>query len=110
MSAPTDRKLLEQAAKAGGVALWPQGDAWRAYGKHYGFLLANGRVLWNPLTDAGDRYRLARTLGLNIEFADCRVWKRTPTGILQEFWGSDAAGDDDAHAIVRLAAVIGRAQ
>ncbi|MCY0910875.1 hypothetical protein [Massilia antarctica] len=109
MSAPTDRELMAQAAKAVGLRFWP-GDAWRDEPTGGGLLLISGLWLWNPITDAGDRYKLARTLGLNIEFAGCRVWTRTATGVLQEFWGSDAVGDDDAHAIVRLAAVVGRAQ
>lgn len=105
MSAPTDREMLALAAKAAGIGIeWH--DYWE---KFYTTDLCMNRD-WNPLTSAGDRYHLAQTLGMNIDFADCFVWKRMPTGVIQEFWGADTAGDDDAHAIVRLAAVIGRTQ
>ncbi|NHZ94597.1 hypothetical protein [Massilia sp. CCM 8734] len=109
MSAPTERELMERAAKAVGLRFWP-GDAWRDEPTGGGLLLISGLWLWNPITDAGDRYRLAQTLGMNIDFADCCVWKRTATDVIQEFWGAHYEGDDDAHAIVRLAAVIGSAQ
>ncbi|MDQ1921669.1 hypothetical protein [Massilia pseudoviolaceinigra] len=110
MSAPTDRELLELAAKAVGI-VGEYRTAHQAYGDQFVDGIDTGaRFWWNPLADVGDRYRLAQTLGMNIDFADCFVWKRTPTGVIQEFWGADYAGDDDAHAIVRLAAEIGLTQ
>lgn len=106
-----DRELLELAAKAAGIAVLRSclEDPVRKY-----LLLieqtSDGRAIgWNPLTDDGDRLRLARQLDINIDFADCCAWKRLPDGSLyQEFWGGDCT--DEAHAIVSVAAEIGRAQ
>lgn len=110
MSAPTDRELMEQAAKAAGIA-GEYRSGHQAYGDQFIDGIDTGaRFWWNPLADAGDRYRLAQTLRLNIDFDGCSVWKRTATGMLQEFWGAGYEGDDDAHAIVRLAAEIGMAR
>lgn len=62
---------------------------------------------WNPRDDDGDRLRLARALGISIDFADCCAWKRMPNGeLIQEFWGGDFG--DEAHAVLRAAAEIGR--
>lgn len=59
---PTDRELLELAAKAAGYE-------WRWYGAPLGPLFQikthNGLwIFWNPLTDDGDALRLAVDLGL----------------------------------------------
>lgn len=58
----TDRELLELAANAAGFEL-------REFfgGKFHAVIDGKGR-LWNPLTDDCDRYRLARTLKLTIDF------------------------------------------
>lgn len=61
-----DRELLELAAKAAGMALYP-GDAWRDTAMGVGLLLSNGRWIWNPLHHDGDAFRLSVNLGLKIE-------------------------------------------
>lgn len=88
----TDRELLELAARA------VNGGAWHP--------LTHAKP-WNPLTDDGDRYRLAKHLGISIDFEDCCAWKRLATGkLIQEFWGGECG--DEPHAVVRVAAEIGR--
>lgn len=106
----TDRELLELAAKAAGVSGgWREktaADGYPAYSCGIGDV---GRLLplWNPLTDDGDRYRLAKHLGISIDFQDCCAWKRLANGeLIQEFWGGECG--DEAHAVVRAAAEIGR--
>ena len=91
-----DRELLEKAARAAGVEVKTViGDT---------FWLADG-VTWNPLTDDADRYRLARQLGISIDFEDCCAWKRLASGrLIQEFWGGDCG--TEAHAVVRAAAAM----
>ena len=61
----TDRELLELAAKAAAMSLWP-GDAWRDRPQGIGLLLSDGRSIWNPLTDDGDAHRLAARLELDV--------------------------------------------
>lgn len=72
----TDRELLELAAKAVRCTItwedWEEGGT----GPYlWGFTPGDERGEWNPLTDAGDRYRLAQKLGLSINFVECTVWK-----------------------------------
>lgn len=98
----TDRELLELAAKAAGYELDEDGD--RLDERESG----GAPKRWNPLTDDGDRYRLARQLGLTIDFTDCTVWKRlSDHSLIQEYWGGDCG--DEGHAVLRAAAEIGRA-
>lgn len=97
-----DLEMLERAAKAAGHDF-----NWRGL---HGVVPSIGRgkdqKWWNPLTDDGDRYRLARQLGISIDFSDCCAWKRlSDGGLIQEFWGGDCG--DEAHAVVRVAAEIG---
>lgn len=47
-----DKELLEMAAKAAGIVLWPD-DAWRD-SIAVGLLLENGFSIWNPLLDKAD--------------------------------------------------------
>lgn len=101
-----DRELLELAAKAAGIkGEWCDcddcGDG--------GILTPNDNgTLWNPLTDFVDRYLLAKQLGLAIDFSECTVWKRlSDHSLIQEYWGGDYG--DEAHAVLRAAAEIGRA-
>jgi hypothetical protein len=60
MSTPAEanfRELLELAAKAVGMALWP--DPWREIGPRYsGLLVGEGNALWRPHQDDGDALRL----------------------------------------------------
>ncbi len=96
-----DRELLEAAAKAAGLSFW-WGDAQGRAGNDY---MRVGGQVWNPLIDDGDRYRLARQLGLSISFDECTVWKRLDDGsLIQEYWGANDG--DEAHAIVRAAAAM----
>lgn len=62
---------------------------------------------WNPLRDDGDRYLLAKTVGISIDFSDCCAWKRLSNGhLIQEFWGGEHG--DEPHAVVRAAAEVGK--
>lgn len=59
----TDRELLELAAKAAGIEnLATKGDI-IICNDEYGF-----SVVWNPLTDDGDAFRLAVRLRLGLEW------------------------------------------
>ena len=117
MTEHSDRELLEQAAKAAGIAYEPAlSTPHPISGAWWGLWLAYDREpnefdrrYWNALTDDGDRYRLAQKLRINIDFADCCAWTRLPDGtLIQEFWGGEHG--DEAHAIVRAAAALGRAE
>jgi hypothetical protein len=115
----SDRDLLELAAKAAGFGApdtggtcWTESEYPRGSGLHGALWNYVGYMdtaqLWNPLTDDGDLLRLARQLGISIDYADCCAWKRLPDGtLIQEFWGTGEWGDE-AHAIVRAAAEISR--
>ena len=111
----TDRELLELAAKAAAIEYDPRrskphpvsGAFWGLWLVIHGEPNEHTRRYWNPLADAGDRYRLARHLGLTIDFTECTVWKRlSDHSLVQEYWGGDCG--DEAHAIVRAAAEIGK--
>ncbi|WP_454695721.1 hypothetical protein [Achromobacter aegrifaciens] len=115
----TDRKLLELAAKAAGIEVWPGAGAQALMlftrpdksdpsGKVTG-------VAWNPLTDDGDALRLA----VKLEMQECIGVRRIDAVIVgdedgQVFRGTEAkAGDICAatrRAIVRAAAEIGKAR
>lgn len=110
----TDKQLLELAANATGH-LWkwvtcPKYGALKVPGMHL-FDAASKVDLWpgwNPIADEGDRYRLARDLGMTIDFADRTVYKRLPDQtLIQEYWGGDF--DDEGHAVARVAAEIFKA-
>lgn len=103
MTNETDRELLELAAKAAGYV-----PATQDSGSPFVIFEEDDARDWNPLNDVTDRYRLARHLGLCINFTECTVWKRLPDhSLVQEYWGGDCG--DEAHAIVRAAAEIGKA-
>ena len=115
----TDRKLLEKAAKAACLDVEFQdadtadwlvcNDHAKAYDQ---WLICNsldeeGDVIgwWNPLKNDSDLLRLARKLGISIDYQDRCAWKRLSTGdLIQEFWGGECG--DEAHAIVRAAAAL----
>lgn len=59
-------------------------------------------INWCPLVDDGDRYRLAKTLAMRVDFATQTVWVGK---MLIARWPDDEL--NDAHAIVRTAAEIG---
>jgi hypothetical protein len=93
-----DRKMIELAATAAGyeIARWTDnGDA---------LLLVGVQEPWNPLADDGDRYRLAKKLGLCIDFTECTVYALVHHSLIQKYWGGDCG--DEASAIVRAAAEI----
>ncbi len=92
----TDRELLEAAAKAAGLTYGVIHDEPR-------IRVDAGWTPWNPLTDDGDRYRLARTIGLRVDWHLQRVL--TPAGSIYD-WTTSGHGDDEAHAIVRAAAAM----
>lgn len=100
-----DLELLKLAAKAMGINhhhIDDDGVWWR---KGH---LAEAVHCWNPRTDDGDRLRLIRTLKMSIDYADCGVSARYDFGrkLAQEWWGGDEG--DEAHAVLRVAAEIGR--
>jgi hypothetical protein len=93
-----DRELLELAAKAAGITHTPSLAA----------ACRGERTWWNPLTDDGDRYRLAKKLDIRLHFGPQYV-TYVANGIAGTVrWPEDEA--DDARAIVRAAAEIGRNQ
>jgi hypothetical protein len=98
----TDRKLLELAAKAAGIALHlpTENGAW---------LENEVGVRWNPLTDDGDALRLAVKLGLIVQCnsgsAYCGKW--FPLNQITELFDEDPCAAT-RRAIVRAAAEIGR--
>jgi len=110
----TDRELLELAAKAAGIELWP-GDAWRMITPRFsGLLLKDGATIWNPLTDDGDALRLAVKVGRMPElirdgsgvFCGYETKRNCHSPIIEKF------GDDRMaairRAIVRAAAEVYR--
>lgn len=124
MSAMTDRELLELAAKAAKLGNgWLEGWRFTGTGDKEAFYIGAGRSergitltkKWNPLEDDGDRYRLIKSLKINIDCEDQCAWKRLANGeLLQEFWheqgdNADPECGDEAHAVLRVAAEIGRA-
>ena len=100
----TDRELLEIAAKAAGVELWP-GCNYRA-GK--GIFCASGRAWWNPLTDDGDALRLAVKLRLivNVELDEVSACNWDGVSVFELIDGDPYAAT--RRAIVRAAYEIGQ--
>lgn len=110
---PSDRELLELAAKAAGYLLTWEGD-----NPPYPRAAHDGRnPCWNPLTDDGDALRLAAVLEIHIEWSGARgrvdSVQASPKGLGHFAW-VELTGDDRAaatrRAIVHAAAEIGRAQ
>lgn len=108
----TDNELVDLAARAQGWIDYPndsveQGSGWHLDAARAPFGPSMYKSVWRPLTDDGARYRLARALGISIDFQDCCAWKRTAAGeMIQEFWGGECG--DEAHAVLRVAAELGR--
>ena len=106
-----DRELLELAAKAAGIEL--------RWFSHVRMHTATGIVdmepqlphiedkVWNPITDDGDRYRLAKKLDIRIHFGPCYVTYVSNNICGCVNWPENAK--DDAYAIVQAAAEIGKA-
>lgn len=105
-----DRELLEMAAKAAGINVFSVIDD-----PIFGFGVNTGEIdsgLWNPLTDDGDRYRLAATLDMCVDF-NCAVVRCDTVEVISAI---QAAEEVDKileptmeRAIVRAAAEIGKA-
>lgn len=98
----TDRELLEAAARAIG---------YRQYGYHpTSGLQISGQPLsyfWNPITYIGDRYRLLQALKMGIDFDAQSVIYTLDGSTCEESFREDG---DDARAVLRAAAEIGRAR
>jgi hypothetical protein len=93
-----DRELLEAAARAAELRVKSDRDStW--------IVEDDGSPVrrWSPLTDDGDRYRLARAVGLRIDWQLHRVLAMD--GTIYD-WTTSGHGDDEAHAIVRAAAAM----
>lgn len=90
------RKLLEDAAKAGGI-----GVEWRPDG----FFIDATQQYWNPITHAGDAMELAKKLlmSLHMDPREARAW--IGDDIVIE--GRMAPFDNLLYAIVQLAARLG---
>ena len=110
-----DRELLELAAKAAGIAIVPCTCSDKRWPFKHNEPVSGRRGHWNPAVDDGDRYRLAKALGMNIEFDTCTVGAKMPNG--NWMWiGWSGKGlkiikglhETDADAILALAAEIGR--
>ena len=96
----TDRELLEAAARAAGYKVSdtaPGPGFWI-------WTTPDDQDVWDPLTDDGDRYRLAKICELRIDFMS--QYARTADGSQKFFWTTTGQGDDEAHAIVRAAAAM----
>ncbi|WP_052497367.1 hypothetical protein [Pseudomonas fluorescens] len=104
----TDQELLELAAKAAGLVVdgtfeTDTGRAWLTHwAERHGELQP---LLWNPLADDGDAFRLAVKLGMNVEINDNYTLACTYGNF------SEPAKPDPAaaarRAIVRAAAAVG---
>lgn len=114
----TDRELLELAAKAAGIEVWP-GTGFQAHMLFTRPAKADpdGKVTgveWNPLADDGDALRLGVRLRIDLYFLRGIVgalWfeRELSKNRLIEEPINDAQGENEAtrRAIVRAAAEIG---
>lgn len=115
----TDRELLELAAKAAGIEVWPgigvQSHMLFTRSAKSGY---DGRVTgveWNPLTDDGDALRLAVALRMKIDHnhpSDETPWvsvRAHPMRMcaVEDFEDECQRTAATRHAIVRTAAAIG---
>jgi hypothetical protein len=112
----TDRKLLEDAAKAAGIVLvFPHDPA--TYEPVYGVPPRRNDTWenWNPLTDDGDALRLAVKLNIRVGCEGSRVgvdwWAPDGVTMLSDYavCGTDPYAAT-RRAIVRAAAAIGAAK
>lgn len=112
MTTQTDRELLDLAAKAVHLVLWPIQDDGP-------YLLAHGGdnpIKWDPLTDDGDALRLAVNLDMSMLFSwselhgtrQRKVWSPVHGGDATEVYKDDHY-EATRRAIVRAAAAIGAA-
>lgn len=107
-----DKELLEATARAAGIeADWNDPECADYEAQHEGMWLCGERSpsnsqFWNPLTDDGDRYRLLKALKMGIDFDAQSVIYTLDGSICEESFRDDG---DDARAVLRAAAEIGRA-
>lgn len=105
----TDRELLEAAARAAGMSV--VGEWGSSFGPFSGLCIRQddcpSGFRWNPLTDDGDRYRLLQALKMGIDFEDMSVIYTLDRCTCEESFRNDG---DDARAVLRAAAEIGRAR
>lgn len=105
---PTDKELLELAAKAAGYEVIGWADDWNREGEEVAKISAGSGLYteWNPLTDDGDAFRLAVKLSLVVHCGNF-----TARGPASLEW-TDGYGNDPyaatRRAIVRAAAEIGK--
>lgn len=113
-----DKELLQYAAKAAGIGLFPHGDPWRDSGAGKGLLLSSGATVWNPLADDGDSRRLQVALRIETYQADdegmgCYAGYPVQGESLRIRYAIEPSGDDPCAAmrlaVLRAAAEIGRA-
>jgi len=108
-----ERELLELAAKAAGMdyLVWTPGSSPIVPGEKR----INGQMVWNPIHDDGDAFRLAVRLGIEVGvYARISKCAATTPGaaFTAEEWLLEG-GDHCAatrRAIVRAAAELGRAK
>ena len=106
----TDRELLELAAKAAGITRkWaPTNGADEAI--HENIAPLENYIIWNPLTDDGDAFRLAVKLGISVRVRDGYATAFYPLPMGCEFHiptGNDPYAAT-RRAIVRAAVEIGK--
>lgn len=108
----TDRQLLEAAAKAAGIEVWPGREhlkdrLFRETSPHSSGLISG--VEWNPLEDSGDALELAVKLNFIVDThgMHCRVSLPYQRAIVPEPKLSDPLAAT-RRAIVRAAAAIGK--
>ncbi len=98
MSAPTDRELLELAAKAAGYEVYSyQREAHEVWGEYAECLMFDG-CEWNPLTDDREALRLAVDLNMRVSYLDFSGYAiaqcRRPDGPeVQEYCGPQPKTD-----------------
>ncbi len=101
----SDRELLELAAKAARYT-WVRGITKDGGWWHENPDLAR---LWNPITDVGDRYRLARACKLIIDFDGGAVrWQFDGEEYKRSLNFTPGNETEEAYAVVTAAAEIGR--
>lgn len=107
VSQMNDKELLEIAAKAMGLEPhvdydeeggleFHGADEWGTYIDH-----------WNPLVCADERWLMIEKLQMGIDFNSLVVWGWVGGERVSAAWGG-LIGSDEAHAVLRVAAEIGK--
>ena len=94
------KKILLSAAKAAGITH-----------DGVGFVTTSSLPInWNPYESDADLLGLARKLRMAIDYKGNYVWCSTEDGtVYRKFWGQGGEHENDARAIVAVAAAIGDA-